>query len=146
MQGVLTIKPAIFLSLQTIRGISFVLHRSIVALLTGLAFHRYYLCVSFFLSHCFLFLSLRLCHVKCGTCKMSHSTFHITQPFCPYSIISETTPAPTVCPPSLIANLSSFSSATGVISSTSIVTLSPGITISTPAGRLATPVTSVVLM
>ena len=37
-----------------------------------------------------------------------------------------------------------FSSATGVISSISRATLSPGITISTPSGSFATPVTSVV--
>jgi hypothetical protein len=61
-----------------------------------------------------------------------------------YSTISVTTPAPTVRPPSRIANLSSGSIAIGVISSTSIATLSPGITISTPSGRCAAPVTSVV--
>src|SRR2546430_7595837 len=49
-----------------------------------------------------------------------------------YSVISVTTPAPTVRPPSRIANRSSFSIATGVIKSIVIVTLSPGITISTP--------------
>ena len=38
------------------------------------------------------------------------------------------------------------SNATGVISSTSSSTLSPGITISVPFGRVATPVTSVVLI
>jgi hypothetical protein len=64
----------------------------------------------------------------------------------PYCNISATTPAPTVCPPSRMANLSSFSMATGVISSTSTVTLSPGITISTPLASVTTPVTSVVLM
>ncbi len=53
-------------------------------------------------------------------------------------------PAPTVRPPSRIANRSPFSSATGVINSTTTVTLSPGITISTPSGNVATPVTSVV--
>ena len=61
-----------------------------------------------------------------------------------YSTISVTTPAPTVRPPSRIANRSSFSIAIGVISSTAIATLSPGITISTPAGNVHTPVTSVV--
>ncbi len=61
-----------------------------------------------------------------------------------YSIISVTTPAPTVRPPSRIANRSSGSIAMGVISSTSICTLSPGMTISTPPGRFAAPVTSVV--
>ena len=61
-----------------------------------------------------------------------------------YSAISVTTPAPTVRPPSRIANRSSFSIAIGMISSIAIVTLSPGITISTPLGSVHTPVTSVV--
>ncbi len=61
-----------------------------------------------------------------------------------YSTISVTTPAPTVRPPSRIANRNSFSIAIGVINSTAIATLSPGITISTPAGSVHTPVTSVV--
>ena len=61
-----------------------------------------------------------------------------------YSIISEMTPAPTVRPPSRIANRNSFSRAIGVINSASIATLSPGITISTFSGRFTTPVTSVV--
>ncbi len=55
-----------------------------------------------------------------------------------------TTPAPTVWPPSRIANLSSFSIATGTINSISIVMLSPGMHISTPCGSLTDPVTSVV--
>ena len=61
-----------------------------------------------------------------------------------YSTISVIVPEPTVRPPSRIANRRPFSSATGVISSTVTATLSPGITISTPSGRFATPVTSVV--
>src|SRR5690242_7785166 len=61
-----------------------------------------------------------------------------------YSITSVTAPAPTVWPPSRIANRKPFSSATGVISVTSQLTLSPGITISTPAGSFMSPVTSVV--
>jgi len=61
-----------------------------------------------------------------------------------YSVISETTPAPTVRPPSRIANRRPCSMAIGTISSTSKVELSPGITISTPSGRPTTPVTSVV--
>ncbi len=52
-----------------------------------------------------------------------------------YSIISITTPDPTVLPPSLIANLSPSSIAIGVISSISITTLSPGMHISVPSGR-----------
>ena len=61
-----------------------------------------------------------------------------------YSMISTTTPAPTVRPPSRMAKRSSFSIATGVISSTSISMWSPGITISVPSGSLMLPVTSVV--
>jgi len=62
-----------------------------------------------------------------------------------YSMILLTEPAPTVLPPSRIENLVPFSIAIGAIKSTVIVTLSPGITISTPAGNSTTPVTSVVL-
>jgi len=61
-----------------------------------------------------------------------------------YSMISAMTPAPTVRPPSRIANRNSFSIAIGVINCTSKPTLSPGITISTPSGNVTTPVTSVV--
>jgi hypothetical protein len=61
-----------------------------------------------------------------------------------YCTISAMVPAPTVCPPSRIANRRPFSMATGVISSITRLTLSPGMTISVPAGSSATPVTSVV--
>ncbi len=62
----------------------------------------------------------------------------------PYFSISVMVPAPTVRPPSRMANLRPFSIATGVCSSISRLMLSPGITISVPAGSLAVPVTSVV--
>ena len=65
--------------------------------------------------------------------------------FCSYSIMLETTPAPTVRPPSRIAKRNPSSIAIGVMSSMVILMLSPGITISTPSGRVVTPVTSVVL-
>ena len=61
-----------------------------------------------------------------------------------YFTISDTVPAPTVRPPSRIANRNPLSIATGVINSTTRLTLSPGITISVPSGNCATPVTSVV--
>src|SRR5207245_761705 len=61
-----------------------------------------------------------------------------------YFRIFVTTPAPTVRPPSRIANRSCSSIAIGVISSIAIFVLSPGITISTPAGSSTLPVTSVV--
>src|SRR5579859_1821969 len=54
------------------------------------------------------------------------------------------TPAPTVWPPSRIAKRCPCSMAIGVISSTSMLTLSPGMIISTPAGISIAPVTSVV--
>ena len=62
-----------------------------------------------------------------------------------YARISATTPEPTVLPPSRIAKRRPFSIAIAEMSSTVISTLSPGRHISTPAGRLITPVTSVVL-
>ncbi len=62
-----------------------------------------------------------------------------------YSMISVTTPDPTVLPPSLIANLSPSSIAIGVIRLIVIVMLSPGMHISVPSGSCRSPVTSVVL-
>ncbi len=62
-----------------------------------------------------------------------------------YSLIAITAPEPTVLPPSRIAKRRPTSIAIGVISSTSISTLSPGIHISVPSGREIVPVTSVVL-
>jgi len=62
----------------------------------------------------------------------------------PYLTTSITCPAPTVRPPSRIAKRKPLSIATGTISFTDIVTLSPGITISLPSGNLISPVTSVV--
>ena len=61
-----------------------------------------------------------------------------------YSATSVTTPEPTVRPPSRIAKRRPFSIAMGVISSTFMTTLSPGMHISTPSGRVMMPVTSVV--
>src|SRR5439155_15865992 len=61
-----------------------------------------------------------------------------------YAITFVTTPAPTVCPPSRMANRSPSSSAIGVPSVTSRFTLSPGTTISRPSGSFTSPVTSVV--
>src|SRR2546428_14145115 len=55
-----------------------------------------------------------------------------------------TMPEPTVLPPSRIAKRSPWSIAIGEIRSAVIVTLSPGITISTPARRATPPLTSVV--
>ena len=59
-------------------------------------------------------------------------------------MILVTWPAPTVRPPSRMANFRPSSMATGWISSTVMSVLSPGMTISVPSGRVTTPVTSVV--
>jgi len=61
-----------------------------------------------------------------------------------YTTTSLTRPAPIVRPPSRIAKRWPFSMATGEINSTSTDTLSPGITISTPVGKVTLPVTSLV--
>ncbi len=61
-----------------------------------------------------------------------------------YLLIFVTRPAPTVRPPSRMANRSWSSMAIGWISSTCICVVSPGMTISVPSGRVTTPVTSVV--
>ena len=74
--------------------------------------------------------------------RLAHALF--LSRYARYSRISVTAPAPTVWPPSRIAKRKPFSSATGVISATSQLTLSPGITISTPVGSFTSPVTSVV--
>ena len=62
-----------------------------------------------------------------------------------YSMIVATRPDPTVRQPSRIANVRPCSIAIGWMSSIVISTLSPGMHISVPSGRLQTPVTSVVL-
>ena len=63
-----------------------------------------------------------------------------------YWMILVMTPAPTVRPPSRMANRLPASKATGTINSTFMFTLSPGITISTPSGNSTEPVTSIVRM
>ena len=61
-----------------------------------------------------------------------------------YSVILATTPAPTVLPPSRMANLRPSSMAIGLINLTLMLTLSPGMTISLSFGSSMAPVTSVV--
>src|SRR5207237_1034606 len=63
-----------------------------------------------------------------------------------YSMTFVQTPAPTVLPPSRIANRRPSSRAIGVIRVTVRFVLSPGMTISTPGWSSAEPVTSVVRM
>ena len=61
-----------------------------------------------------------------------------------YSMTLATTPAPTVLPPSRMAKRRPCSIAIGAINVTTILMLSPGITISVPSGNCTAPVTSVV--
>src|SRR5579859_4466630 len=63
-----------------------------------------------------------------------------------HSMTFVTTPAPTVLPPSRMANRRPSSRAIGVMSVTVRLVLSPGMTISTPCWSSADPVTSVVRM
>ncbi len=70
--------------------------------------------------------------------------FRVDESSCAQAMTEATTPAPTVRPPSRMAKRRPCSIAMGAISSTSIVMLSPGITISVPSGSLIEPVTSVV--
>jgi len=79
-----------------------------------------------------------------GSTMRPQRTHHSRRVVTVYLITSVTRPAPTVRPPSRIAKRMCCSIAIGVISITSIVTLSPGITISTPSGSVMSPVTSVV--
>jgi len=90
-----------------------------------------------------------LCYVpepsKSGAPPFPQCTATLGQPRLTfYSIILATTPAPTVRPPSRIANRRPSSMAIGAIKFTFIFTLSPGITISVPSGNSIVPVMSVV--
>src|SRR5271157_1784102 len=109
MACVLPAKLAILLHLKSVRGFLLVLRRRIVPVLT----------------------------IRTG---QDHQLPHLSPLLFLASLISRhdmisvTTPAPTVRPPSLMAKRTSFSRATGVTSSTVMVTSSPGMTISTPSG------------
>jgi hypothetical protein len=81
------------------------------------------------------------CCLPSHTCSISSMDRQVR-----YSRILVITPAPTVRPPSRMANCDPSSRATGTINSTLMFTLSPGITISTPSGKSTDPVTSIVLM
>ena len=84
---------------------------------------------------------------KKTTCRKSTSCFCFGFIYLlDYLRILEITPEPTVLPPSRIAKRSPSSIATGLITTTFMLMLSPGITISTPSGSSIVPVTSVVLM
>src|SRR5271156_4560690 len=75
---------------------------------------------------------------------LNSSSFHRYGGAETYFVTLATTPEPTVRPPSRMAKRRPSSMAIGAINSTSIDTLSPGMTISVPSGNVTMPVTSVV--
>ena len=77
---------------------------------------------------------------KSGEAKLARNAAGVVA----YLVILITRPAPTVRPPSRIANRKPSSIAIGEINTTDISVLSPGITISIPSGKETAPVTSVV--
>ena len=89
-----------------------------------------------------------------SACALSHTISPLAAPMvCRWGhsssfnqswLMAMTTPEPTVRPPSRIAKRRPVSIAMGVISSTFMSTLSPGMHISVPSGREMMPVTSVV--
>ena len=126
-----------FIKLKPVRRVLFILGRHVVALFALGALQNYVIS-----RHIFSQLSVAGSRLPARIFLATDNRLLTTDD---YSTISETVPAPTVRPPSRIAKRSPFSIAIGAISSISIWMLSPGMTISTPAGRCATPVTSVVL-
>ncbi len=150
MRGMLAATAAELRELQPTRGRLLVLRRRVIPFLT----HRALQCHDFTHTLYYPFKPLVLpnlaTHHQTATgAKRSEeiraSRRRRLRPYGEYYLmISEMVPAPTVRPPSRIANLSPFSIATGVCSSISSATLSPGITISVPSGSFAVPVTSVV--
>jgi hypothetical protein len=123
------------IKLKPVRRVLFVFRRYVVALFALSALQNYVIS-----RHLYFLISNSGFHIPDSIWNLNMES-EINS----YSTTSETVPAPTVLPPSRMANRSPFSIAIGAISSISIWMLSPGMTISTPAGKCATPVTSVVL-
>jgi hypothetical protein len=122
-----SLEAAILLQLNPIRSCPLVLRARVTSPLTARARQRYHLP-----RH--IASTFRL-HLTSRTNR--NSAFR-------YFTISTTVPAPMVLPPSRMAKRIVFSIATGCISETSTLTLSPGMTISAPSGSVTSPVTSVV--
>ena len=90
----------------------------------------------------FLHFFLTVHYIESST--LSHSLTLYPLSHILYSINFDTTPAPTVLPPSLNANLNPSAIGTALVRLTSIFALSPGTTISTLSGKWISPVTSAV--
>src|SRR5665811_2172317 len=125
MQLITTASWAELLEFQPTRIVSPILFRSVVTLAALSALHRNYRAVSLrLLRH---YTSSFLGSPPMGELVRSRPETPAPPYFTRYSSMLVTTPAPTVRPPSRIANRNPSSIATGVISSTPICTLSPGI-------------------
>src|SRR2546427_11863348 len=124
---------AVLLPLGPLGMLPPVLGREIVPALTGGAFHDDVLPRHLWVLRCPSSVIRRS-----GALRTTDNGRRMTA----YFKIFVTTPAPTARPPSRIANRSCSSIAIGVISSIVIFLLSPGLTISTPAGSSPPPATS----
>ena len=138
VNGMFAFEGAIFALFDTVRSVAFFFHRSIV---TTFAFGA--LQSNLFTSHNKLRISLIIPDGIFHTVR-DKLFFKKLRQSSDYLTISETRPEATVRPPSRIAKRRPLSIAIGAISSTLMETLSPGITISVPSGRVMVPVTSVV--
>src|SRR5438477_5244694 len=137
MEGVLAVPAAVLLHLDALAVVLLVLHRDVVAALAGLACERD-LDPLVALCHRCLLLSDSLA-ASCGSLMAGALTVLLVA----YLLILVTRPAPTVRPPSRIANRNPSSMAIGLPSSTLISVLSAGITITVPSRNATVPATSV---
>ncbi len=143
--GVRSTPAAELLQFEPVPGVRFVLRRHVVAALALLArqrdrrslvtCHCRFASVSRLTSHVSRRCSCGVGRETCGQAALQGGR---------YLLILTTRPAPTVRPPSRIANRNPSSIAIGLINSTVISVLSPGITICVPSGNVTFPVTSVV--
>ena len=132
------------LKFQSSRIVLSILLGGVISLTAFRALHCHYRTIALLLGHCTTSWPCDSSYVTRGV-KWENRRL-ARSPGRNYSVMLVTEPAPTVRPPSRIANRRPCSIATGVISSTPIWMLSPGITISVPSGRWIIPVTSVVRM
>lgn len=141
LSAMATLSTGVMLADGSVCGCSCCAHPMSIAVQTITAIH---ILAIFFIFHSFISIFNRKeSYALLRTILCALTLLFLTIRF--YSITPDTTPEPTVLPPSRIANRSPSSIAIGVISLISISMLSPGITISVPLGSSITPVTSVVL-
>ena len=144
VKSVGTTPAAVLLQRQPLARVRFALHCHVVATFTFVAGHRDGR--SFVTRHIRSPLSgIRFPPAAPADCGERMTDSSNTPRVLPtYFRILVTRPAPTVRPPSRIAKSRPSCIAIGLINSTVITVLSPGITISVPSGNVIDPVTSVV--